>query len=47
MKTTQTKADKKHTAKKLSKAEAKAITGGRNIAGKINKSKLQSSTGIS
>ncbi|HNP49415.1 MAG TPA: hypothetical protein PKL85_11290 [Bacteroidia bacterium] len=35
------------SAKKLNKAEAKAIVGGKNITGRANKSKLQSNTGIS
>ncbi|HNP49425.1 MAG TPA: hypothetical protein PKK99_13655 [Bacteroidia bacterium] len=35
------------SAKKLTKDEAKAIVGGKSIKGGPNKSKLQSSTGIS
>ncbi|HRH66477.1 MAG TPA: hypothetical protein PLU53_09290 [Bacteroidia bacterium] len=33
--------------KKLSKTEAKAVVGGRNIKGKVSKSKLQSGTSLS
>ncbi|HNP49414.1 MAG TPA: hypothetical protein PKL85_11285 [Bacteroidia bacterium] len=35
------------SGKKLTKSESKAIVGGKNITGRSNKSKLQSSTGIS
>ncbi|HNP49424.1 MAG TPA: hypothetical protein PKK99_13660 [Bacteroidia bacterium] len=41
------KTSKSPKGKKLSKTEAKAIVGGKNIKGRVNKSKLQSSTGLS
>jgi hypothetical protein len=41
------KSTKPVSGKKLSKNESKAIVGGKSIKGRINKSKLQSNTGIS